>query len=78
MKGGRTLYSLLKKFRTSQATEQRDLIHALLNISSDAQGSNVLLPDYTKDNAEVIQEAISFLQTPESPTTSLYSYVQWT
>jgi hypothetical protein len=74
----RTLHTLLKKFRTSHATEQRDHIYALLNMSSDASASNILLPDYTKGLERVIQETTSFLLSPENPTTELYSYIEWT
>ncbi|OCK79113.1 HET-domain-containing protein [Lepidopterella palustris CBS 459.81] len=58
---GRTLHTLLKRFRTSQATEQRDLIYALLNMSSDACGGKILVPDYTKELKKVVQETTSFL-----------------
>jgi ankyrin repeat protein len=74
----RTLFTLLKQFRSSQATEQQDLIYALLNISSDASSSKILFPDYTKEFEKVIQETISFLLCPKNSTTMLYSYIQWT
>ncbi|KAF4625264.1 hypothetical protein G7Y89_g12907 [Cudoniella acicularis] len=44
----RSLQTLLFKFHESQATYERDLIYALLDISSDAHSSSILVPDYTK------------------------------
>jgi hypothetical protein len=74
----RSLYALLKRFRISQATEQQDRIYALLSMSSDAYGCEMLIPDYAKDLKKIIQETTSFILTPKSPTILLYNYIQWT
>lgn len=57
----RTLHSLLLKFQASQASDQRDLIYALLGMSSVAYNSNSLVPNYEKSEEEVIQDTLSFL-----------------
>jgi hypothetical protein len=57
----RDLYTLLKKFRGSQASDPRDMIYALLEISSDAQNTNSLRADYTKDCKQVVLDTASFL-----------------
>ena len=57
----RDLYTLLSKFRNSEATDERDIIYALLGISSDACQSNTLVPDYSRSLEEVIQDTTSFL-----------------
>lgn len=55
------LYTMLNKFRNSEATDARDRIYALLDISSDACNSELLKADYTKNIEEVIYDTISFL-----------------
>lgn len=57
----RDLYTLLGKFRESQATDPRDLIYALLGISSDAHSTEYLVPDYKKSLEEVVRTTIAFL-----------------
>ncbi|OAL54541.1 HET-domain-containing protein, partial [Pyrenochaeta sp. DS3sAY3a] len=57
----RELYTLLLKFRKSQATDPRDAIFALLGISSNASNATILIPDYEKSVEEVIQDTIFFL-----------------
>ena len=57
----RDLFTLLVKRRYSAATNERDIIYALLGLSTDALQSNPLRPDYEKSTQEVIRDAISFL-----------------
>lgn len=60
----RDLYNLLLKFRESKASDPRDKVYALLGISSDAQDTGRLRPDYTKDLDKVIDDTSSFLFGP--------------
>ncbi|KAK3399186.1 heterokaryon incompatibility protein-domain-containing protein, partial [Sordaria brevicollis] len=55
------LQTLLVKFRTSKATDDRDRIYALLGISSDACTSSTLLPNYGKSIGDVVRNTIQFL-----------------
>ncbi|CAI9630242.1 unnamed protein product [Alternaria burnsii] len=52
----RDLYNLLLKFSESEASDPRDKVYALLGISSDAQDTKSLRPDYTKDLKKVIYD----------------------
>lgn len=61
------LYTLLLKFRASEAGDPRDKIYALLGISSDARDCDSLRPDYTKTLQEVVFNATSFLFNLENP-----------
>ncbi|KAL7900363.1 hypothetical protein HDV63DRAFT_370944 [Trichoderma sp. SZMC 28014] len=56
-----SLYTLLKMFGTSEATESRDLIYALRGISSDARESSALLPDYEKSEEQLTRDVIRFI-----------------
>ncbi|KAJ8069817.1 hypothetical protein OCU04_000232 [Sclerotinia nivalis] len=82
---GRELHTLLVKFRKSEATDDRDMIYALLNISSDARGSDILDPKCDKPLQQVIHETISFIihekysrTTHSKNDASLYEFVDWT
>lgn len=57
----RDLYTLLLKFGESRASDPRDMVYALLGISSDAFDADSLRPDYTKDNRHVIHDTTAFL-----------------
>lgn len=57
----RDLYTLLRKFNGSEATDSRDQIYALLGISSDAYDSDNIRADYTKTPSQVINTASLFL-----------------
>jgi len=57
----RGLYSLLVKFRESEASDLRDKVFALLGISSDARDTDALRPDYTQSLEEVVHSTSSFL-----------------
>ncbi|KAF2464838.1 HET-domain-containing protein [Lindgomyces ingoldianus] len=56
----RDLYTLLRKFKSSKASDPRDMIYALLGISSDAHSTNRLRADYTKDLQQVVVDTASF------------------
>ena len=64
----RDLYTLLLKFRESEASDERDMIYALLGISSDALDNDILRADYTKTTQQVVCDAISFLFSLSHPT----------
>jgi len=74
----RNLQTLLVKFRKSEATDERDIIYALLGISSDACKSDILLPDYTKSLQQVIWDTTSFLISHTNQDDSLYKFLDWT
>ncbi|KAK6078147.1 HET-domain-containing protein [Seiridium cupressi] len=57
----RRLYTLFEHFGGCEASDERDRIYALLGISSDANCSRVLSPDYTKTPQEVARDVIQFL-----------------
>ena len=60
----RDLYNLLLKFSESEASDPRDKVYALLGISSDAQDTDNLRPNYTKGLQSVIHDTSSFLFGP--------------
>lgn len=55
------LFTMLNKFQNSEATDPRDHIYALLDISSDTYKADLLKADYTKDIKDVIFDTVSFL-----------------
>jgi hypothetical protein len=57
----RDLYTMLGKFRNSEATDPRDKIYALLGISSDTCDTGLLKADYGKDHQDVVFNTASFL-----------------
>ncbi|USP76322.1 hypothetical protein yc1106_03596 [Curvularia clavata] len=72
-----TLQTLLQNFHRSEATDKRDMIYALLGMSSSVHEQNKLQADYKKDLKELIRDTISTLLFPghtESP--DLY-YIDW-
>ncbi|CAN9314482.1 unnamed protein product [Alternaria sp. RS040] len=60
----RDLYNLLLKFSESKASDPRDKVYALLGISSDAQNTDSLRPDYTRSLQNAIHDTSSFLFGP--------------
>lgn len=56
----RDLFSLLVKFRASGATDKRDMVFALLGISSEPVNHRLLRADYTKPIEYVIHDAIRY------------------
>lgn len=61
----RTLRTLLEKFRECEASDEQDMIYALIGISSDAHDSNILDQNYEKLSEQVVQDTILFI-IPES------------
>lgn len=59
----RDLETLLRRFIGSKATDPRDMVYALLGISSDSEG---LFPDYTKSWIQVTNSTMAFLLSLES------------
>jgi hypothetical protein len=57
----RDLYTMLGKFRNSEATDPRDKIYALLGISSDTCDTDLLKADYETDLQDVVFNTTSFL-----------------
>ena len=57
----RDLYTMLDKFRNSEATDPRDKIYALLGISSNTYDTNLLKTDYGKSPEDVVFNTTSFL-----------------
>ncbi|CZR50156.1 uncharacterized protein PAC_00028 [Phialocephala subalpina] len=74
----RNLYNLLLKFRKCEATDERDIIYALLGLSSDAYNSDLLLPSYTKSIKQVIRDTASFLLFNTDQDNSLCAFLDWT
>lgn len=60
------LETLLPKFGTSEASDHRDSIYALLGIASDARVSNTLCPNYHVSLGHAICHTISFLLFDET------------
>lgn len=58
---GRDLLTLLQRFGRSKASDTRDVIYALLGLSSDAQQSDLLRPDYQISTQETIQRCTAFI-----------------
>lgn len=63
------LINLLTRFRASKATDKRDLIFALLGMSSEPLDHTLLRPDYTKSFQEVVANTIRYWF--ESTTTTI-------
>ncbi|CAI6336180.1 unnamed protein product [Periconia digitata] len=74
----RDLRTLLQKFRGSKASDPRDLVYALLGISSDAKHVHDLQPDYTKSSQEVVCTTASFiLGRSEVSHDKLQQLIRW-
>lgn len=73
-----SLQTLLTRFRRSEATDKRDIIYALLGLSSDVRKSDFLTPDYTKDFSYVIQDAISYFLFSTTDYQPLFDFLDWT
>ncbi|KAE8142309.1 heterokaryon incompatibility protein-domain-containing protein [Aspergillus pseudotamarii] len=57
----RDLYTILRKFRASEARLPCDMVFALLGLSSDAHDTEMLRPDYVKSETEIIRDVVRFL-----------------
>lgn len=76
-KRDRDLLTLLQKFRSSESTDPRDLIYALLGIASDACESTVLRPDYQISFRQLIQKAIAFMLLGDVTDDIVFSCPAW-
>jgi len=57
----RKLYTLVKKFGAGcEASDPRDKIYAMLGLCTDAQDSDILRPDYKKNEEDLIRDAFQF------------------
>ena len=74
---GNDLSTLLLMFQQSLATDLRDMVFALIGISSDAQSSAVFQADYGKSLGNVIGETILFLLFKNVAVYTKYRYPDW-
>ncbi|KAF3806651.1 Heterokaryon incompatibility protein 6 [Colletotrichum gloeosporioides] len=74
----RDLSNVLQKFSSSESTDPRDQIFALLGLSSDcAKDGRVFLPNYELNTLECIQQTLFFLAFREIPVSDLFSLPDW-
>lgn len=57
----RDLHTLLHKFSGSRASDPRDMVYALIGISSDSSRTGIIRPDYTKSTEQLIEDVTSFI-----------------
>ncbi|KAF4958299.1 hypothetical protein FGADI_2465 [Fusarium gaditjirri] len=74
----RDLYTLLVKFCKSEATDPRDNIYALLDISSDACDNNLLKANYEKNLQDIIFDTTSFLLNFNELDPPICRFFDWT
>ncbi|KAE8446737.1 hypothetical protein EG329_011642 [Mollisiaceae sp. DMI_Dod_QoI] len=74
----RDLQIMLDKFRNSEATDPRDKIYALLNISSNACDTDLLKADYGKNLEDTIFDTISFLLNLNELEPPICRFLNWT
>ncbi|RFU26911.1 hypothetical protein B7463_g9427, partial [Scytalidium lignicola] len=74
----RDLYTMLDKFRYSEATNPKDKIYALLGISSDACNTDLLRADYGKSLQDIIFDTVSFLLNLSESDPPIYRFFDWT
>ena len=60
-RSGRDLLTLLRKFGRDRASDKRDVIYALMGLSTDAYSSELLQPDYQLSAQEVIQKCVTYI-----------------
>jgi ankyrin repeat protein len=72
-----TLRTLLQNFHGSEASDKRDMIYALLGMSSSVCERKNLRADYNKGLHELIRHVTSILLFPECPDTSSCNYIDW-
>jgi ankyrin repeat protein len=72
------LYTMLVKFRKSEATDPRDSIYALLGISSDACDTDLLKVNYKKNLQDVIFDTTSFLLDFNKLDSPICRFFDWT
>jgi len=74
----RDLYTMLDKFRNSEATDPRDKIYALLGISSNACDTDLLRADYGKNLEDTIFDTTSFLLNLNELDPPICRFFDWT
>lgn len=67
------LRTLLTKFRSSQSSEPRDFVYALLGIASDTNVNNVIQPDYEIATEDLFRKTASYLISSELPNLESYT-----
>jgi ankyrin repeat protein len=72
------LFTMLDKFRNSEATDPRDNIYALLGISSNAYDTDLLRADYRKDLEDTIFDTTSFLLNLNELNPPIRRFFNWT
>jgi ankyrin repeat protein len=73
----RDLHTLLRKFRDSEATDLRDVIYALLGISSDGCDTDILVPNYKEPVEEIVRATVAFLLHLRYQKNSMLYLPQW-
>jgi ankyrin repeat protein len=74
----RDLYTMLDKFRSSEATDPRDKIYALLGISSNACDTDLLRADYAKNLEDTIFDTTSFILNLSELDPPICRFFDWT
>jgi ankyrin repeat protein len=74
----RNLQTLLLKFGKSEASDPRDIIYALLSMSSDACDTDLLQANYEKSVQEVIHDAALFLLHFHGSGYPIHCLLDWT
>ncbi|KAF2120291.1 heterokaryon incompatibility protein-domain-containing protein [Lophiotrema nucula] len=72
------LHTLLLKFGGSEASDPRDMVYALLGISSDGGSTDTLVPDYEKSLRRVIHDTLAFLLRLDNGKCSRPPLPPWT
>ncbi|KAJ4304941.1 hypothetical protein N0V90_000469 [Kalmusia sp. IMI 367209] len=71
------LRTLLCKFKASEATDPRDVIYALLGISSDRHRKDFLIPNYEKSVEELTHDTITSLLHLHGESNGIPILPQW-
>jgi ankyrin repeat protein len=74
----RNLSTMLMKFRKSEATDPRDKIYALFEISSDVSESGLLKADYEKSVKDAIFDTTLFLLNIKDSDGPFDCFLDWT
>ncbi|KAH8693477.1 heterokaryon incompatibility protein-domain-containing protein [Phaeosphaeriaceae sp. PMI808] len=74
----RDLYTMLVKFSKSEATDPRDNIYALLDISSDACDTNFLKANYERNIQDIIFDTTLFLLNFNELDSPICRFFDWT
>lgn len=71
----RDLYFLLTEFSSAEATDEYDKIYALYGMCTKAEGSVLLIADYTKNVDDVIRDTISYICNISFKSKTRYSTI---